>query len=272
MRIWLYCIIYGIIQGITEWLPISSTGHLILFEKFVSFQFSDTFLETFRVFVHFGSVFAVFSLYFKKIYPFGKNKDVKEKKKIFFLWKKVILAVIPAGVIGFLFDDWFTENFYNYFTVSVTLIVYGVLFVFFERIKKGENQKITDLNDIPFSTAFLIGAFQALAIIPGTSRSGATILGAMLLGCSRTVSAEFSFFLATPVIFGASFLKLFKYGLFFSSEELIVLSVGALVSFIFAKLSVGFLVSYVKKHGFALFGYYRIALGIFVLIIFSFYK
>lgn len=258
-------IILGIIQGITEWLPISSTGHLLLAEEFLKLDVDQTFMEMFRVVVQFGSILAVVVLYFNKLNPFSKKKTVKQKTDTWNLWFKVFVAVLPAAVIGLLFDDWFDANFYNYITVSITLIIYGILFIVVENINKNKRAGIRDLSQLSYKTAFIIGLFQVLALIPGTSRSGATIIGAMVIGTSRYVAAEFTFFLAIPVMFGASLLKILKFGLSFTQLEAAILLIGTLVSFIVSIIAIKFLMNYIKKNNFKVFGYYRIGLGLIIL-------
>lgn len=258
-------IILGIIQGITEWLPISSTGHLLLAEELLKLDVDQTFMEMFRVVVQFGSILAVVVLYFNKLNPFSKKKTVKQKTDTWNLWFKVFVAVLPAAVIGLLFDDWFDANFYNYITVSITLIIYGILFIAVENINKNKRAGIRDLSQISYKTAFIIGLFQVLALIPGTSRSGATIIGAMVIGTSRYVAAEFTFFLAIPVMFGASLLKILKFGLSFTQLEAAILLIGTLVSFIVSIIAIKFLMNYIKKNNFKVFGYYRIGLGLIIL-------
>lgn len=258
-------IILGIVEGITEWLPISSTGHMILVEEFIHFNLSEEFMEMFRVVIQLGAILAVIILYFNKLNPFSPKKTSREKKDTMNLWFKVIVGVIPAGVTGVLFDDWFDEHFYNYIMVAVMLIVYGVLFIMVENRNKDKEPTITSFNDLSYKTALLIGLFQILALVPGTSRSGVTILGAIILGTSRYIAAEYSFFLSIPVMFGASALKLIKFGFDFTRMELIVLVVGMFVAFIISVLAIRFLMSYIKRNDFKAFGWYRIVLGLLVL-------
>lgn len=270
-------ILYGIVEGITEWLPVSSTGHLILLEEFCKFtQIApdriDAFMEMFDVVIQLGAIFAVILLFFPKLWPFTTKEKGYIKKKTWMMWFKVIVAVLPAAVIGILFDDTLDAIFYNYQTVTATLIIYGVLFILMENWNKTRRPKIRSIDDLSFQTAFYIGLFQLLALIPGTSRSGATILGAVILGCSRYVAAEFSFFLAIPVMFGASLLKILKFGLDFQANELIILLIGMLSAFAVSMVCIRLLMSYVKKHDFKVFGYYRILLGILVLGYFLFLK
>ena len=260
-------IFLGIVEGVTEWLPISSTGHLILVEKLIGIP-GDNFWEMFRVVIQLGAILAVVILYFNKLNPFSPKKSIEQKKDTWTLWLKVVVSCIPAGIIGILFDDWLDEHLYNYVTVAITLIVYGVLFILIETFKKNK-PKISSLAELTYTTALLIGFCQVLALIPGTSRSGATILGAILLGTSRTVAAEFTFFLAIPVMAGASALKIVKNGFDYTSNEIIFLAVGTIVSFVVAFAAIKFLMGFIKKHDFKVFGYYRIALGIVVMIAFS---
>lgn len=258
-------ILIGIIEGITEWLPISSTGHMILAEEFLTLNVTPEFLEMFNVVIQLGAIMAVVVLFFHKLWPFGSPKNGLIKKDIWSLWMKVILAVIPAAAIGIPLDDWFNEHFYNYPTVAITLILYGILFIVIENYNKHRKPIVSDFGQLTWKMALFIGVFQVLSLIPGTSRSGATILGAILLGTSRYIAAEFSFYLAIPVMFGASFLKLLKFGLHFSMAEGIILITGMLVAFFVSILAIKFLLTYIKKNDFKVFGYYRIVLGIIVL-------
>ena len=263
-------IIIGIIQGITEWLPISSTGHMILADEFIKLNVSDAFREMFFVVIQFGSILAVLFLYFHKLNPLSPKKKPAEKRSTWDLWFKVLIAVIPAAVIGLFFDDILDELFYNPTSVAVALIVYGILFIVIEKRKKGP--RVKSLSELDYKTALLIGVFQILALIPGTSRSGSTILGAIILGTSREVAAEFSFFLAIPVMLGASLLKILKFGFAFSQSELIILAVGVVTAFMVSVFAIKFLMNYIRKHDFKAFGVYRIALGILVLLYFAFIK
>lgn len=268
----LKAILIGIVQGITEWLPVSSTGHMILLNEFIKLDVSDAFFELFEVVIQFGSILAVIILFFDKLNPFSKKKDGEMKKKTWTLWLKVVVAVLPAAIIGLPLDDWFQEHFYNYIAVSVALIVYGVLFIVIERRNKNKPKKYEDVYDIDYPTAVKIGCFQVLSIIPGTSRSGSTILGASLVGVSRTAAAEFSFFMAIPVMLGASAYKVLKYmvkvGVALTSTEIIVLIVGTLTAFLVSVAVIKFLMDFVRKHSFESFGWYRIALGTVVIIYF----
>lgn len=286
-------IFYGIVEGITEWLPISSTGHLILFEKFFNFNLDKNFIEFFRVIIQLGAICAVIILFWNKIWPFhskqnrkvinwqtpvsegfaGKvqefcNNYVDIKKLI--LWFKILIACLPAAILGLLLDDWLDENFYNFPTVAITLLIYGIGFIVVENMKNQGKIKVqtNSLSKLSYKTALIIGAFQVLSMIPGTSRSGATILGAILIGCSREVAAEFSFFLAIPVMFGASLLKAVKLlgDIAFSPTIVICLITGILVSFIVSVVAIKFLMGYIKKHDFKVFGYYRIVLAIILII------
>lgn len=261
----LKAIFIGIVQGITEWLPVSSTGHMILVNEFIRLDVSDAFFELFEVIIQFGSILAVILLFFDKLNPFSRKKDAEMKKKTWTLWLKVIVAVLPAAIIGLPLDDWFQEHFYNYIAVSIALLVYGVLFIVIERHNKNKPKKYEDVYDIDYPTALKIGGFQVLSIIPGTSRSGSTILGASLVGVSRTAAAEFSFFMAVPVMLGASAYKALKYvlkvGVAFTSTEVIVLIVGTLTALLVSVAVIKFLMDFVRKHSFESFGWYRIALG-----------
>lgn len=266
----LKAVFIGIVEGITEWLPISSTGHMILVEEFLKLNASESFMEMFRVVIQLGAILAVVVLYFHKLNPFSPSKSLKEKRNTMFIWYKVIIGVIPAAVLGFLFDDWLDEHLYNYLTVAIMLIIYGVLFIVIENRNKSRRSKINSFNDLSFRTAFLIGVFQVLALVPGTSRSGATIIGGIILGASRSVAAEYSFFLAIPVMFGASALKLVKFGLSFTGLEISILLTGMIVAFVVSIIAIKFLMRYIKNNDFVPFGWYRIILGILVMAYFTF--
>ena len=260
-------IILGIIEGITEWLPISSTGHMILVDEFLQLGMSDAFKEMFFVVIQLGAILAVVVLYWKKIFPFDFKENQVIKKDIIIMWIKIVIACIPAAIVGVLFDDKINSLFYNFQSVAIVLIVFGILFIVVENYNKGKNSIVKNINQLTYKMAMVIGLFQLVAaIFPGTSRSGATILGALLIGVSRDVAAEFTFFLAIPVMFGASLLKLIKFGIVFKSFELTVLLVGMLVAFILSLLTIKFLVEYIKKHDFKIFGWYRIVLGCILLI------
>lgn len=272
-------IIFGIVEGITEWLPISSTGHMILLNEFLKLDVSEEFYSVFEVVIQLGAIIAVVLLFWKQIFPFGKTeKPISKKgilsyvnKDIMILWCKILVACVPAAIIGVLFSDTFDALFYNYQTVAISLIVFGIAFIIIEEKHKGKPAKINSLKELSYKLCIYIGIFQLIAaIFPGTSRSGATIVGALLLGVSRTVAAEFTFFLAIPVMFGASLLKIVKYGLAFTSSEIVILLVGMVTAFIVSILVIKFLMSYIKKHDFKVFGYYRIILGILVLAYFMF--
>lgn len=261
-------IVLGIIQGITEWLPISSTGHLILFASIWPLE-PATFFEVFKVIIQFGSILAVLVLYYQKLNPFDSRKSAKKKKQTLQLWSKVIVGVIPAAVIGLLLDDIIEGYLSANFVIAVALIAYGIIFILVE--KNPRQEKIETIEQVDYLSALKIGCFQCLALIPGTSRSGATILGGLYCGCSRTVASEFSFFLAIPVMFGASLLKVVKYVIhfgFFSFGQLFLLILGTFVAFIVSLFAIRALMGYVKSHSFTIFGWYRIILGVFVIIFF----
>ncbi|MDR2465495.1 MAG: undecaprenyl-diphosphate phosphatase [Streptococcaceae bacterium] len=258
-------IILGIIEGITEWLPISSTGHLILADEFIKLKESPQFMEMFNVVIQLGAIFAVVVLFFGKLNPFSPSKSKAERNDTYQLWVKVAIACVPAVILGVFLDDFLEEKFYNFITVAIMLIVYGIAFILVEKRNKGRKANITSLSAITYQTALIIGGFQVLALIPGTSRSGATILGAILIGCSRFVATEFSFFLGIPIMFGASGLKVMKFilnGNSFAFEQGLILFVGCAVAFLISVIAIKFLVDYLKRHDFSVFGYYRILLGV----------
>ena len=263
-------IFFGIVEGITEWLPISSTGHMILLNELVKLDVSKEFYDMFQVVIQLGAIIAVVILFWKQIWPVKKEKDkLTLDKNILSLWGKILVACVPAAIVGVLFDEVFEKLFYNYVCVAIALIVFGIAFIIIENKNKGKNSKINSLAELSYNTVLLIGIFQLIAaIFPGTSRSGATIVGALLLGVSRTVAAEFTFFLAIPVMFGASLLKLVKFSFAFTGMELAILLVGMFIAFITSMFIIKFLMSYIKKHDFKVFGYYRIVLGIIVLLYF----
>ncbi len=263
---------FGVVEGITEWLPISSTGHLILFDEFVKLNVSDSFKEMFNVVIQLGAILAVVVIFFNKLNPFSKKKNQLERKDTYNLWLKVIVGCLPAGVIGVLLDDILDEYFYNFWVVSATLIIYGILFIVIENLNKNKTPKIEKLSDLTYKTALLIGAFQVLSLIPGTSRSGATIIGAMLIGTSRFVAAEYTFFLAIPVMFGASLLKIVKFGFAFTLSEVAILAVAMITAFVVSVIAIKFLMGYIKKNDFKVFGWYRIILGILVIAYFLILK
>lgn len=289
---WLKVVLLGIVEGITEWLPISSTGHLILVDEFVKLNQSEEFMKMFNVVIQLGAILAVVVLYWSKLWPFHTKKNAPKRSwfanqadhgfmkgvqtfcnnycymdKIV-LWLKIVLACIPAMVVGIPFDDWMEEHFHNATVVALALIIYGVIFIVIENYNKRRTPRIVTLSDLSFKDAFLIGVFQVLSLIPGTSRSGSTIIGGILIGASRELAAEFTFFLAIPVMFGASLIKLLKFGLAFTSVELAVLIVGMVVAFGVSILAIKFLMGYIKKHDFKVFGWYRIVLGLLVLLYF----
>ncbi len=291
----LKAVVFGIVQGITEWLPISSTGHMILLEKIMPMNVSEDFMNMFRVVIQFGSILAVVVFFWKKLWPFGyanrpktdnnkktklfvqsrKNKDIMYmnniviKKNIFVMWFKVLVACVPAGIIGILFDEKIDKVFYNYKVVSIMLILFGILFIAVEYFNENKKARINTIAEITYTTALLIGIFQLIAaVFPGTSRSGATIVGALLIGVSRTVAAEFTFFLAVPVMLGASILKIIKFGFDFSTFELSILLTAMITAFIVSVFVIKFLMNYIKKHDFKAFGWYRIILGVIVILYF----
>ena len=262
-------IIFGIVEGVTEWLPISSTGHMIILKEFVNLKVSANFWEVYLVVIQLGAILAVCTVYFKKLNFLLYRKDKTRFNNSINLWKKIIIGCLPAAIFGFLLDDYIDKHFFNFPTVAIMLIVYGILFIIVENKFSKNNKLCTDINSMSYKLALSIGLFQVLALIPGTSRSGATIIGALLLGTSRSVAAEFTFYLAIPVMAGASLLKLVKYGFAFTSSEVVILLTGMLVAYIISIIAIKFLVNYVKKNDFKPFGWYRIILGI-ILIIYYF--
>ena len=269
----LKAILFGIVEGITEWLPVSSTGHLILLDEFVKLKVSEEFFEMFQVVIQLGAILAVLVLFFHKLNPFSAKKGGNEKKQTWQLWAKVVVAVLPSAVLGLLLDDWMDEKLYNFVVVAITLILYGVAFILVERHNQLLKPRVQNVHQVDYRTALLIGAFQCLSLIPGTSRSGSTILGGILLGVSRPAAAEFSFFLAIPTMLGASALKIVKYAyeclkgeaLYPNMTEIVVLLVGCVVSFIVSMLVIRALMEYVRKRSFSAFGIYRIVLGVVVI-------
>ena len=265
-------ILYGIVEGITEWLPISSTGHMILLEEIMPMNVSKSFWSMFLVVIQLGAILAVVFLYWNKIFPFRKNKEGKytSVKSIWILWSKILVATIPAAIIGLALDDWIDAHLYNGFVVAIMLILVGVAFIYIENRNKDMRPSVNSLSALSYKDALIIGLFQVVAaVLPGTSRSGATIVGGLMIGVSRAVAAEFTFFLAIPVMFGASLLKLVKFGLAFSVLEFFILVIGMVVAFVVSIFVIRFLMSYIKKHDFKVFGWYRIVLGAFVLIFFA---
>lgn len=259
-------IILGIVEGLTEWLPVSSTGHMILVDEFVKLDVSKSFMDMFLVVIQLGAILAVVWLSFEKLNPWSSRKSPAEKSATYSLWAKVIVACLPAAVIGLAFNKYMEEHFMTAPVVATTLIIYGILFIVVENYNKHRRPRVTDIDALDYKTALIIGIFQVLSLVPGTSRSGATILGGILFGASRTVAAEFTFFLAIPVMFGASALKMVKFGLHYTGAELIIMLVGMVTAFIVSVLSIKFLMRYIKTNDFKAFGWYRIVLGILVLV------
>ncbi len=273
----LKAILFGIVEGITEWLPISSTGHMILLDAIVKLNVSEEFYSMFQVVIQLGAILAVVIIFWNKIWPFGSKGNRMPlsgsgigawiKKDIFILWFHILVSCVPAAIVGVLWDDLFEELFYNPTCVALALIVFGVAFIVVETRKKGSSARINSVEEITYTTAFLIGLFQLIAaIFPGTSRSGATIVGALIIGVARTVAAEYTFYLAIPVMLGASLLKIAKFGLSFTTMEAVILGVGMVVAFVVSMFVIKFLMDYIKKHDFKVFGWYRIVLGIIVLV------
>ena len=258
-------VILGIVEGFTEWLPISSTGHMILVDEFIKLNVSKEFMDMFLVVIQLGAIFAVVVLNFEKLNPFSSWKSRQEKRDTFQLWYKVIFACIPAAVIGLMFHKYMEEHFMTAPVVAATLIFYGIMFIIVENYNKNRTPSVRNLNQLSYKTAFIIGLFQVLSLVPGTSRSGSTILGGILFGTSRFVAAEFTFFLAIPVMFGASLLKLVKFGFHYTGAEILIMIVGMATAFVVSVLSIKFLLKYIKNNDFKAFGYYRIILGIIVI-------
>ncbi len=258
-------VIIGVVEGLTEWLPISSTGHMILVDEFIKLNVSKAFMDMFLVVIQLGAILAVVVLNFEKLNPFSGEKNTAEKRATYRLWYKVILACLPAAVIGLMFNKYMEEHFMTAPVVAATLIFYGIMFIVVENYNKNRTPAVTDLDKLSYKTAFIIGVFQVLSLVPGTSRSGATILGGILFGASRYVAAEFTFFLAIPVMFGASLLKMVKFGWHYSGAEVLILIVGMATAFVVSILSIKFLLKYIKNNDFKAFGYYRIVLGIIVI-------
>ena len=262
-------VVLGIVEGFTEWLPISSTGHMILVDEIIKLNVTADFMSMFRVVIQLGAILAVVVLYFKRLNPFDRDKTAGQKRGTLHLWVKIVVACVPAAVFGLLLDDWMDAHLYNGYVVAATLIVYGILFILLENRNQYTEFPIQRTGQISYQTALYIGLFQVLSLVPGTSRSGATILGAMILGCSRGAAAEFSFFLGVPVMFGASLLKLVKFGFHFTGLEVFYLIAGMVIAFVVSVYSIKFLMGYIKKNDFKLFGYYRIVLGVIVLAYFT---
>lgn len=265
----LKAIIFGIVEGITEWLPISSTGHLIIMEELLKLDQGDAFFEMFQVVIQLGAILAVVVIYFHKLNPFSPKKTQTQKMMTWQIWIKVVIGCLPAAVIGLLFDDWIDKTLYHWYVVALMLIVYGILFIVVENYQKGKEPQVTKFSQLTIPMILIIGVFQMLAMIPGTSRSGATIVGALMIGVSRSVATEYTFFLAIPVMFGASLLKLIKFGFNFTAMQVAVLLVGMVVSFAVSIVAIKFLKSYIRKNDFKVFGYYRIVLGVIVFLFFG---
>lgn len=266
-------IIIGIIEGITEWLPISSTGHMYLLDEFIRLDMTDDFKEMFFVVIQLGAILAVILLYWRKLFPISfENKKIELKQDTISLWMKVVVGIIPAALVGIPFEDTIDALFYNYKVITAALIIYGVLFILLENRNRSKKSLINSFGQLSYKTAFMIGVFQVLSLIPGTSRSGSTILGAILIGCSREIAAEFSFFMAIPVMFGASLIKIMKFGLVFSGQQLAILVTGMIVAFVVSILAIKFLVGYIKRKDFKAFGYYRIVLGLVLVTYFALFR
>ncbi|ORU01306.1 Undecaprenyl-diphosphatase [Anaerovibrio sp. JC8] len=258
-------VILGIVEGLTEWLPISSTGHMILVDEFIKLDVSKSFMDMFLVVIQLGAILAVVVLNFDRLNPFSSHKSSMEKKETYQLWYKVIFACLPAAIIGLMFNKYMEEHFMTAPVVAFTLIFYGIMFIVVENYNKGKTPKVSNLNELSYKTAFIIGMFQVLSLVPGTSRSGSTILGGILFGASRYVAAEFTFFLAIPVMFGASLLKIVKFGIHFTGPEMLIMVIGMATAFVVSVISIKFLLRYIKNNDFKPFGYYRIVLGIIVI-------
>jgi undecaprenyl-diphosphatase len=268
----LKAVLFGIVEGITEWLPVSSTGHIILLDEFVKLNASEEFKSMFDVVIQLGAILAVIVVFFQKLNPFDPKKSQAKKNATWMLWFKVCVAILPSGIVGVLFDDWMDTHLHNWFVVSLMLILYGVAFLYVERLNEKRTAAVTRVWDIDWRTAILIGCFQCLSLVPGTSRSGSTILGAILLGVGRSAGSEFSFFMAIPTMLGASAIKLLKFlvsGAAFGFGDLMILLVGTVVSFIVSMIAIRALMNYVRKHSFAAFGWYRIVLGVVVIAFFA---
>ena len=265
----LKAIIFGIVEGITEWLPISSTGHLILMEELLKMSQGDEFFEMFQVVIQLGAILAVIVIYFHKLNPFSPKKTQKQKMLTWQIWIKVVIGCVQAGVIGLLFNKQIDKLLYHWYVVAIMLIVYGILFIIVENYQKDKTPQVTKFSQLTIPMILIIGVFQMLALIPGTSRSGATIVGALMIGVSRSLAAEYTFFLAIPVMFGASFVKLLDFGFNFTAMQVVVLLVGMIVSFAVSIVAIKFLMSYIRKNDFKVFGYYRIVLGVIVFLFFG---
>ena len=263
-------VILGIVEGVTEWLPISSTGHMLLVDEFIKLKMSQEFKDMFFVVIQLGAILAVVIMYFWKLWPFGmKDGRVIAKKNTWIMWAKVVIACIPASVLGILLDDWMDAHLHTPVVIAIMLIIYGIWFIIIEKRNANKQFAVNDIDSLPFNKAFGIGAFQMLSLVPGTSRSGSTIIGGLTLGVSRPTTAEFTFFLGIPIMFGASFVKIMKFGFDFTSSELIALFVGMAVAFIVSIVVIKFMMNYIRKHDFKVFGIYRVALGVLVLAYFG---
>lgn len=262
-------VLFGIVEGITEWVPVSSTGHMILFDEFVKLNATDEFITMFLVVIQLGAIMAVVVLYWDKLFPFSFKEKPIIKEGVFLMWFKVIVAIFPSAIVGLLFDDKIDELFYNYIVVALALIIFGVLFIVVENRNKNQETRINSIDELTYKAVVIIGLFQLIAaVFPGTSRSGSTIIGAIIIGVSRTVAAEFTFLLAVPTMFGASVLKIAKHGIDFSGSEIAILLIGMVVAFLVSLVAIKFLMTYIKSHDFKIFGWYRIALGSIVLLYF----
>lgn len=262
-------ILFGIVEGITEWLPVSSTGHIIILDQLIKMGQGEDFMEMFEVVIQLGAIMAVIVIYFHRLNPFSPTKTQKQKMLTWQTWIKVLIGCVPAGIVGFLFNDWIDKHLFKWQVVAATLILYGILFIIVENYQKGKTPKVTNMSQITLRMMLIIGVFQMLSMIPGTSRSGATIVGALMLGVSRSLAAEYTFFLAIPTMFGASALKLYKFGMNFTGTQVAVLLVGMAVSFAVSIVAIKFLLKYIQNNDFKVFGYYRIILGVIVILFFG---
>ena len=262
-------ILFGIVEGITEWLPVSSTGHIIILDQLIKMGQGEDFMEMFEVVIQLGAIMAVIVIYFHRLNPFSPTKTQKQKMLTWQTWIKVLIGFVPAGIVGFLFNDWIDKHLFKWQVVAATLILYGILFIIVENYQKGKTPKVTNMSQLTLRMMLIIGVFQMLSMIPGTSRSGATIVGALMLGVSRSLAAEYTFFLAIPTMFGASALKLYKFGMNFTGTQVAVLLVGMAVSFAVSIVAIKFLLKYIQNNDFKVFGYYRIILGVIVILFFG---
>lgn len=262
-------ILFGIVEGITEWLPVSSTGHIIILDQLIKMGQGEDFMEMFEVVIQLGAIMAVIVIYFHRLNPFSPTKTQKQKMLTWQTWIKVLIGCVPAGIVGFLFNDWIDKHLFKWQVVAATLILYGILFIIVENYQKGKTPKVTNMSQLTLRMMLIIGVFQMLSMIPGTSRSGATIVGALMLGVSRSLAAEYTFFLAIPTMFGASALKLYKFGMNFTGTQVAVLLVGMAISFAVSIVAIKFLLKYIQNNDFKVFGYYRIILGVIVILFFG---